>query len=409
MALASELPVGHFISLRGMQILRDDLSFLPHTILDLKACHAEGKTLGQFIKQLVAIGANVDGAKLAAACLTATKELELLQKSKINAISILDPEFPSTLSINSRPPAILYYRGDLALLKRAGVAIMGSRIIDKTDAIIAYKLAGHLSQQGFVVTSGMGAGVDSWAHKGTLRGLGKTIGVLPTALDHTAAVAPVALAIIEKGGLVVSPFPVGERVTKSNILYRNNVTVGLSVGTVIVKSDQYCETMDAALKTVMLERPLAVVAHTTWAQGEDVRQGYGGGFELVKQPKKDRLYVPEGMNKIKSLMTENPDLPLASGIWGSQDYPRLYSIMETSALNFPGISLTRPRVRDENNFRMVEPDMSAYEDAGGLGKSLHKGDSRRHSFGDFDPFSEDSDAPQATGLPSGRRQRAGMQ
>ncbi|MBX4159150.1 DNA-protecting protein DprA, partial [Lactiplantibacillus plantarum] len=79
-----------------------------------------------------------------------------------------DPDYPQMLAALDPPPPILWTRGDIGLLNRPSVAIVGARIASAGGQRIARGLAGQLGQAGHVVVSGMARGIDAAAHEGAL-------------------------------------------------------------------------------------------------------------------------------------------------------------------------------------------------------------------------------------------------
>src|SRR5690606_3809493 len=94
-----------------------------------------------------------------------------------------DNEFPARLRSIPDPPPVLFTRGDLGLLDRPAVAIVGSRNHTRYGAEVAADLAHIAVRAGAVVVSGMALGLDAVAHLAALDGGGTTIGVLGSAVD----------------------------------------------------------------------------------------------------------------------------------------------------------------------------------------------------------------------------------
>ena len=105
------------------------------------------------------------------------KGLELIHahnKTSIEVISIFDPRYPKSLIITSRPPAILYVRGNTSLLEdAAGVAVVGSREVSTAGAEITRRIVSKLVAEKFYITSGLAIGVDSAAHRAALAAQGE--------------------------------------------------------------------------------------------------------------------------------------------------------------------------------------------------------------------------------------------
>jgi len=88
------------------------------------------------------------------------------------------------------------------------------------------------------IVSGLALGVDGEVHKECLRVGGKTIAVLPTGLDRIYPVRHKQLAekILVAGGGLISEYPLGSELRKSNFLERNRLVSGLSRGVVVIEA-----------------------------------------------------------------------------------------------------------------------------------------------------------------------------
>lgn len=153
----------------------------------------------------------------------------------------------------------LYFSGDLSLLDRPCVAVVGSRDLSEMGRKRAARLARELAHDGFVVVSGLAAGVDATAHSEAISAGGSTIGVIGTPLDkaYPAANADLQKEIYENH-LLISPFASGEQTFKSSFPKRNRVMAALSDATVIVEASDTSGTLHQAAECVRLKRWLFI-------------------------------------------------------------------------------------------------------------------------------------------------------
>ena len=107
-------------------------------------------------------------------------------------------------------PVVLFYKGDLSLLKKSNknIAVIG---LLKPDAQIeAYErfVVKELVERGVTIVSGLALGCDSIAHIQTLDSVGKTIAILPSTLEkiNPASNRQLAYAIVQNGGLLLSEY-----------------------------------------------------------------------------------------------------------------------------------------------------------------------------------------------------------
>lgn len=139
--------------------------------------------------------------------------------------------------IHSAPP-ILFVGGNLKILAKPQIAMVGSRNPTPTGSEMAFQFARHFSKMGFAVTSGLAIGIDAAAHQGALLGRGGTIAVLGHGLDtiYPASHRKLAHQIIEAGGALVSEFPMGVPALSAHFPRRNRIISGFSMGTLVVEA-----------------------------------------------------------------------------------------------------------------------------------------------------------------------------
>ncbi len=98
-----------------------------------------------------------------------------------------DPEYPQLLLEIPSPPPVLYYRGQVQLRENLGVfgaiAIVGTRYPTEYAKRWTSRISKTLTEQGFIIVSGMAAGIDTEAHSSCLEAQGRTIAVLGTGVD----------------------------------------------------------------------------------------------------------------------------------------------------------------------------------------------------------------------------------
>lgn len=159
-------------------------------------------------------------------------------QSEIRLLKFEEADYPELLRQITNPPPFLFVRGNTSCLNLPQIAIVGSRNPSSGGSENAERFAHYLASQGFAITSGLALGVDGAAHRGTLTAWGKTIAVMGTAVDRIYPARHRALAqeIIEKGGALVSEFPLGTGSYAGNFPQRNRIISGLSLGTLVVEA-----------------------------------------------------------------------------------------------------------------------------------------------------------------------------
>lgn len=161
----------------------------------------------------------------------------LAQAENHHVITYLDPRYPALLKQTKQPPLLLFIKGNPQVLAQQQLAMVGSRQPTPTGRKVAQSFAAELSQQGYVITSGMARGIDSESHKGALQAGGLTIAVLGHGLKQVYPASNKALAdaIAEQGALVSEYFP--DVLARAEWFpQRNRIVVGLSIGTIVVEA-----------------------------------------------------------------------------------------------------------------------------------------------------------------------------
>lgn len=155
----------------------------------------------------------------------------------IAIVTRTDPEYSRELLQISNPPCMLYYYGDISLLQKKAIAVVGSRRASGYGLKNGKAIAAELGKWGLVIVSGMARGIDSAAHEGALESEGKTIAVLGSGVDVVYPRENQTLYnLIKRKGLIVSEYPPGTRPLKGNFPIRNRIISGLSQGVFVVEA-----------------------------------------------------------------------------------------------------------------------------------------------------------------------------
>jgi len=162
---------------------------------------------------------------------------ERLTKQQITTIAFNQKAYPKNLKGLEGAPTVLYIKGKLDVLSAPCVAIVGSRKMTTYGAEVAAKISSDLAAKGVTIVSGLARGVDTQAHKGALSVGGRTVAVLGCGLDriYPPENFQLALSIINKGGALVSEYPLGYPIAASNFAARNRIISGLSRAVVVVE------------------------------------------------------------------------------------------------------------------------------------------------------------------------------
>ncbi|MCE5256852.1 MAG: DNA-processing protein DprA, partial [Spirochaetaceae bacterium] len=170
----------------------------------------------------------------------AGRDMEYLVRSNACYVSIFDEGYPPQLRETFHPPFGLFVRGRLPAQDRPSVSVVGTRIASVKGISAAHTLAREISEEGFCVISGLARGIDSSAHRGALKGKGGTVAVLPRGIEavYPSSNKPLAAAILDDGGALVTEYPLFSSLSKYRFPERNRIIAGLSRSCVVVEAPE---------------------------------------------------------------------------------------------------------------------------------------------------------------------------
>jgi DNA protecting protein DprA len=181
------------------------------------------------------------GHSLKASLSDAAKELAASQAAGCELLTWDEPEYPTRLREIYDPPPLLYVLGNIELLNKHLISIVGSRRPTPYGNQMAERLGRDLADRGIVVTSGMARGIDSCAHKGALSSAsGATIGVLGSGIDVVYPEENKKIfADMQSRGAIITEFPMGTLPAPQNIPIRNRIIARIALGVVVAEGTQY--------------------------------------------------------------------------------------------------------------------------------------------------------------------------
>lgn len=172
-------------------------------------------------------------------------ELAAASEMGIRYLAACEPDYPEALFHTDPPPPVIGVRGDVAMLHRPCVAMVGSRNASALGRRFAAQLAGELGQRGYVVVSGLALGIDASAHAAALPT--GTVAVLGGGPDHVYPRRNADLyADIAERGAIVSESPLGYTAQARDFPRRNRIISGLSAGVVVVEAAERSGTLITA-------------------------------------------------------------------------------------------------------------------------------------------------------------------
>jgi predicted Rossmann fold nucleotide-binding protein DprA/Smf involved in DNA uptake len=166
-------------------------------------------------------------------------ELERLTRAGIGVLSRADDTYPARWRARLRDlsPPLLFVAGNLALLKRGGIAAVGSRKVDEAGAAFGRRIGRAAARAGMPLISGGARGVDREAMFGALGADGEAIGILPDSLARSLRAPDVRQAVAAGQLLLVSPNRPAAKFEIWRAMDRNRLIYALADLAVVVSSD----------------------------------------------------------------------------------------------------------------------------------------------------------------------------
>jgi DNA processing protein len=163
------------------------------------------------------------------------REIAAVERLGAHYLFLGTPGYPAMLAEIDTPPPVLVARGDLSLLERPLVALVGARNASAAACRFARSLARSLGEAGQVVVSGLARGIDSAAHDGALDT--GTIAAIAGGIDVCYPPENEARQqAIGERGLVLAEQPPGTEPRARHFPHRNRIIAGIGRGTVVIEA-----------------------------------------------------------------------------------------------------------------------------------------------------------------------------
>lgn len=155
---------------------------------------------------------------------------------KFPVLSILDSNYPLELKEIYNPPALLFYQGNIELLSKPKLAVVGARQASQIGCQSVKKIIKETNNQ-FVIVSGLARGIDTAAHVSALKNGGSSIAVIGSGLDVYYPTENKKLQeYMSYNHLVLSEYFTGEQPLKFHFPERNRIIAGLCQGIVVAEA-----------------------------------------------------------------------------------------------------------------------------------------------------------------------------
>ncbi|MCB4456339.1 DNA-processing protein DprA [Leisingera sp. McT4-56] len=229
----------------------------------------------------VARSAGIKGYEICPAKAVDT-EIKAAKAAKARLLCCSDPEYPQPLAGLKDAPPVLWAIGDLSVLKRPMVSLVGARNASSLGLRMARSLAQSLGEAGFAVVSGMARGIDTAAHQAALKT--GTVAVLAGGADVIYPAENARLAAdISETGLRLSEQPMGLTPQARDFPKRNRIIAAMSSAVVVVEAAAKSGSLITARDALDYGREvLAVPGHPFDARSSGCNRLIRDGATLVR-------------------------------------------------------------------------------------------------------------------------------
>ena len=258
-------------------------------------------------------------------CPAGVAEAELRAGHAAGAIMLThaDANYPKGLRDIPDAPPVLWVMGDLTVLDRPMIALVGARNASSLGTRMARSLAAELSEQGYTIVSGLARGVDTAAHLASLKG--GTVAVMAGGVDviYPAENTPLAADIL-KTGLRLSEQPIGLIPQARHFPSRNRLISGLAHAVVVVEAAAKSGSLITARTALDQGREvLAVPGHPIDARASGCNMLIRDGATLVRS----------AADVIEALPSDKPQETQAEMPLETAPEPPARSLRDTAALH----------------------------------------------------------------------------
>ena len=186
--------------------------------------------------------------------------------------------YPTLLKEIYNPPAVLYVRGEMPDFDDSlWISTVGTRKANEDGLNATKDICYQLAKQDTVIVSGGALGVDSQAHRGALSAGGKTVAILPCAIDYPYLMDNALLRreILDMGGALLTEFPMNTPVQRGSFQIRNRLISGIAHGVLVAQAPKRSGALITAKHALDQDREVFVFVGTD-------ETAYAGCIQLMQ-------------------------------------------------------------------------------------------------------------------------------
>lgn len=156
---------------------------------------------------------------------------------KTELIYSYDEKYPQKLNFIKNKPEKIFAQGNIDLLNKASIAVVGSRNYSEYGKKMVQKFTKELVNNGFAIVSGLADGIDSFAHEECIISGGKTIAVIACGFNKLEVNKELYKRILKSNGCVITEYSSEVQTISKNFPVRNRLISGLALGTLVVEAN----------------------------------------------------------------------------------------------------------------------------------------------------------------------------
>lgn len=188
------------------------------------------------------------------------------ESNQIGFTSIAEKNYPRKLLEIKDPPPVLFFIGNLSLLNRDAITIIGTRKPNDNGKIIAERIGKHFASRGWVICNGLADGIDTFSILDQDKFcFAQVVGVVGSGLTRSAfrslpkqSITNIDL-ILDRDGLVISEMPPSKKQDTFSVVKSCRIQAGIGIGLILVQSSLDGGSKFTVKAAVDSDRPLGVV------------------------------------------------------------------------------------------------------------------------------------------------------
>lgn len=255
------------------------------------------------------------------------------EKKEYTVLNFTDLDYPLLLKETFSYPPVLYAKGEVSVLNKKSLAIVGSRKNSDYGSKVVEDFVSGFEGYDIAIVSGLALGIDAIAHKSALKHKVKCIGVMAHGLNfvHPTTNYRLYQEIVAEGGCLISEYPPDQNINSKLFPIRNRIVAGVSKGTLVVEASKKSGTLITAAYALEFNREVYAVPSSIYTLSSE------GCNYLIK-------------NNSAKLVTSATDIIDDLGLKGSENVSKaidLFNTLSESQKEILEILSSGPRTVDE--------------------------------------------------------------